>query len=193
MTLQDQHNDTSGPNINREFLDHSSIHQVFNKTFSTMALIGCTSSVVFKAKHWLLQYDDSGLSPTLYSLNKGQPGFPRSAPDLWSWYWKSWAFGVGLEVRGKAIPIQAWTGPEVFQEVETIRFQDNRHTKVVRLSALRTGHLYLLGNIPGGGAVGWGTALQVGRRRVWFPMMSLEFFIDINLPAALWSWDWLSL
>jgi len=24
-------------------------------------------------------------------------------------------------------------------------------------------------------------------------MMSLEFFIDINLPAALWSWDWLSL
>jgi hypothetical protein len=34
-------------------------------------------------------------------------------------------------------------------------------------------------------AVGWGTALQVGRSRVRFPM-SLEFFIDIVLPAALW-------
>ena len=44
-----------------------------------------------------------------------------------------------------------------------------------------------------GGAVGWGTALQVGRSRVRFPMVSLEFFIDIILPAALWSWGWLSL
>ena len=39
-----------------------------------------------------------------------------------------------------------------------------------------------------GGAVGLGTALQVGRLRVRFPMVSLEFFIDIILPAALWSW-----
>ena len=29
-----------------------------------------------------------------------------------------------------------------------------------------------------GGAVGGGTALQVGRSRVRFPMVSLEFFID---------------
>ena len=29
-----------------------------------------------------------------------------------------------------------------FQEDETSRFQDNRHMKVVRLSALRTGRLY---------------------------------------------------
>ena len=34
-----------------------------------------------------------------------------------------------------------------------------------------------------GGSVGWGTALQVGRSRVRFPMVSLEFFIDIILPA----------
>ena len=39
-----------------------------------------------------------------------------------------------------------------------------------------------------GGAVGWGTALQVGRSRVLFPMVSLEFFIDIILLAALWPW-----
>jgi len=44
-----------------------------------------------------------------------------------------------------------------------------------------------------GGAVGWGTALQTGRSRVRFPMVSLEIFIDIILPAALWPWGWLSL
>jgi hypothetical protein len=32
-----------------------------------------------------------------------------------------------------------------------------------------------------GGAVGWGTALQVGRSRVRFQMVSLELFIDIIL------------
>ena len=44
-----------------------------------------------------------------------------------------------------------------------------------------------------GGAVGWGTALQVGRSWVRFPVVSLEFFIDIILPVALWPWGWLSL
>jgi len=39
-----------------------------------------------------------------------------------------------------------------------------------------------------GGAVGWGTALQTGWSRVRFPMVSLDFFIDIILPAALWFW-----
>jgi hypothetical protein len=36
-----------------------------------------------------------------------------------------------------------------------------------------------------GAAVGWGTALQDGRPRVQFPMVSVEFFIDIILPAEL--------
>jgi len=44
-----------------------------------------------------------------------------------------------------------------------------------------------------GGAVGWGTALQTGRSRVRIRMVSLEFFIDIILPAALWPWGRLSL
>jgi len=38
--------------------------------------------------------------------------------------------------------------PWGFEEDEAPRFQDNRHMKVVRLSALRTGRLYSSGNIP---------------------------------------------
>jgi len=40
-----------------------------------------------------------------------------------------------------------------------------------------------------GGAVGGGTAPQAGRSRVRFPMVSMEFFIRIILPAALWPWS----
>ena len=32
------------------------------------------------------------------------------------------------------------------------------------------------------------TALQAGRPWVRFPMLSLDFFIDIILLAALWPW-----
>jgi hypothetical protein len=53
---------------------------------------------------------------------------------------------VGVSVLNKkAIPLQTlW-----FQEVEAPRFLDNRHIKVARLSALRTGRLHPPGNIPG--------------------------------------------
>jgi hypothetical protein len=37
-------------------------------------------------------------------------------------------------------------------------------------------------------AVGWCNELQAGRSRFRFPMVSLEFFINIILPAALWPW-----
>jgi hypothetical protein len=39
-----------------------------------------------------------------------------------------------------------------------------------------------------GGAVGWGTVLQVGTSRLRFQIMSC--FIDIILLAALWLWGW---
>jgi hypothetical protein len=37
------------------------------------------------------------------------------------------------------------------------------------------------------------TTLQTGRSRDRFPMVSLEFLIDIILPAALWPWGGISL
>jgi hypothetical protein len=37
------------------------------------------------------------------------------------------------------------------------------------------------------------TEQQTGRSRVRFPIVSLEYFIDIILPIALWSWGRLSL
>jgi hypothetical protein len=43
--------------------------------------------------------------------------------------------------KGKAFP--GLDSPLGFQEVEAPEFLDNRHMKVVRLSALRTGRLYL--------------------------------------------------
>jgi hypothetical protein len=40
--------------------------------------------------------------------------------------------------KGNEIPVKAWT----FQEVEAPIFHDNRHMKVVRFSAIRTGSIY---------------------------------------------------
>jgi len=42
-------------------------------------------------------------------------------------------------------------------------------------------YIYIYG--ARGSAVGWGTALKAGRSRVLFPMVSLEFFIDLILAA----------
>ena len=60
---------------------------------------------------------------------------------------------------------------------------------------IRIGFNYASSNLVGvrGGAVGWGTALHAGRSRVGFSMVSLKFFIGINLPIAFWPWGRLSL
>jgi hypothetical protein len=39
-----------------------------------------------------------------------------------------------------------------------------------------------------GSVVGSGTMLHAGRPRVRFPRRSLDFSIDLILPAALWLW-----
>ena len=79
------------------------------------------------------------------------------------------------------------------QEVEAPRFQDNRHMKVVRLSALCTGRLYPPGNIPGthfcgawGGVVVKGTALLVGESRDRSPVTG-DFFRGIRQFHVPWG------
>jgi len=49
---------------------------------------------------------------------------------------------ISPDGSGKAIPLQVWTGPEDSRRLRFPDFEDNRHMKVVRLSALRTGKLY---------------------------------------------------
>jgi hypothetical protein len=49
---------------------------------------------------------------------------------------------LSRQVKGKAIPLQARTGPEGSRRLRLPAFPDNRYMKVVRLSALCTGHLY---------------------------------------------------
>jgi hypothetical protein len=44
-------------------------------------------------------------------------------------------------VKGKAIPLQAWTDPEFFRSMRLADFKKNWHMKVIRLSAPRTGRL----------------------------------------------------
>jgi len=39
----------------------------------------------------------------------------------------------------------------------------------------------------------FGTGLLAGSSRIWFPIFSLEFFIDLVIWAALWPWVRLSL
>jgi hypothetical protein len=53
------------------------------------------------------------------------------------------SFFVHKSLKDKAIPVQALTGPEGFKSLRLPRFKDNRHMKVAKLSALRTGRLYL--------------------------------------------------
>jgi hypothetical protein len=49
----------------------------------------------------------------------------------------------------KAIPVEAWTGPEGSRMLRLPECLDNLHMKAVRLAAIRTGHLYLPGHTPG--------------------------------------------
>jgi len=58
-------------------------------------------------------------------------------------------FTQNLDNKSKSNPTTGLDRPRGFQEGEALRFQDNRHMKVVRLLALRTGRLYPPGNILG--------------------------------------------
>jgi hypothetical protein len=68
---------------------------------------------------------------------------------LWQkWLHNTYIASLLFEVD-KSNPIRGLDRPLGFQEVETPRFVDNRHMKVVRLSGLSAGRLYPPGNTPG--------------------------------------------
>ena len=52
-------------------------------------------------------------------------------------------------IKGKGILLQTWTGPWGYRRLRLPEFLDNRHLKVVGLSALHTGRLKPPGEIPG--------------------------------------------
>jgi len=52
-------------------------------------------------------------------------------------------------LEGKTIPVQAWTGPEGSMKSRLPEFMKIWHMKIVRLSAVHTGRLYLPGYTPG--------------------------------------------
>jgi hypothetical protein len=59
-------------------------------------------------------------------------------PNNEEWTSPSFYLKVKAKKQSHYRPDRPWG----FQKVEALRFQDNRHMKVVRLSALRTGHPY---------------------------------------------------
>ena len=65
-------------------------------------------------------------------------GFTRLGTSM-TWRWKNSRLAKRSKTNHCAGLDSAWG----FQKVEAPRFQDNRHMKVVWLSALRTGRLYL--------------------------------------------------
>jgi len=79
------------------------------------------------------------------SIGAAVTDVPADEDFLWV---KAAVFGAAI-LQLKSNTITGLDRPWGFQEVEAPRFQDNRHMKVVRLSALRIGRFYHPGNIPG--------------------------------------------
>jgi hypothetical protein len=63
--------------------------------------------------------------------------------------WGGHSSGSAHKKKRQSSPTTGLDRPTGFEEVEAPRFLDNRHMKVVRLTALRTGRVYPPGNIPG--------------------------------------------
>jgi hypothetical protein len=85
-----------------------------------------------------------------------------------------------LSVNTESCPSRPWVLSTTAMSTSSVALKGCCRWRVIKcknsLCMLRWGHAV-------GGAVGWGTALQASRSRARFPIVSLEFFIDINLPT----------
>jgi hypothetical protein len=86
--------------------------------------------------------DHPPLQAPMSRMNRALPLLPRWPVIEWP------LFYIYIYIY-KSNPITGLDRPIEFQEVEAHGFLDYRHMMVVRLSALRTGRLYLPGIIPG--------------------------------------------
>jgi len=75
------------------------------------------------------------------------PGYEVTVKITFSWNMMS--FVLVKNGESKCNNVQAWADPEDSRRLRLPEFLGNRHMKVVRLSALRTGRLYTPGSIPG--------------------------------------------
>ena len=88
----------------------------------------------YTAHKWSLygQRDEQTMKQKVAPLNKSKSA--KSIPKS--------NYSLSCKVICKAIPLQALTGPHGSRRLRFVEFPDNRYTKLVRLSALRTGRLY---------------------------------------------------
>ena len=92
----------------------------------------------------MCRHEFSETSITIYQNIRGHIGKTVIFDVYWSKNTKSevtYLF-IWRKRKGKPTPLQAWTGPEGSRRLRISDFQGNRHMKVVRLSALRTGRLH---------------------------------------------------
>jgi hypothetical protein len=116
---------------------------------------------------------------------------------IWKkWSWHNWGMSWHLPGGTKEtdeIPVRiagVWPRFEPSTSQIQVYSVTTRPTSSVILLLNQYGFIYLF--IVCSSIVGWGTTLQA--RRSWVRiLMSLDFSIDLILPAALWPWGWLSL
>ena len=119
---------------------YSELFCIFTSTSITHRFISIPNLCLTEIYYVELYTDVIFLTLLLSGQSVGRQKIPCSLTLL---YTKYYTFIVS-----KSNPITGVDRPWGFQEVEAPRFQDNRHTKVVSLSTLRTGRLYPPGNIP---------------------------------------------